>query len=443
MLALHQKIQSIVRPWLGNTSVPWFALYAMSAAFLTYFSMYAFRKPFTVGQYEGLAMWEIDYKIILILSQVLGYMVSKFIGIKVISEMMHNRRALAIIALVGCAELALFLFAIAPEPIKPIAIFFNGLPLGMIWGLVFSYLEGRKTSELLGAGLSATFIIASGMVRSVGGSLLVYWHVDPFWMPFLTGLIFLPLLLLAVYALSMLPEPNKEDIEARTLRVPMNSHDRWSMLREYWFGLLCLVLAFLMFTALRDFRDNFSAEIWTALGFGSTPEIFTYAGVRIAGIVLVVLAFLMFIRSNFIAFTANHIVIFLGTVLLGFSTYAFQQEAISGKAWMILLGTGLYMAYIPFNCFLYDRMLAITGKPGNAGFLIYISDSAGYVGSVGLLLIKHFNAPDISWLSFLQSAVYVAAIFGGLLMLASWVFFQSKMSREYESFSEAQPSVVT
>lgn len=424
MLIPHNRIEDRLRLWLSNTSVPWFALYAMSAAFLTYFSMYAFRKPFTVGQYEGLFLWDIDFKIVLILSQVVGYMLSKFIGIKVISEMMHNRRSMAIIALVGCAHFALLLFAVLPEPLKPIAIFFNGLPLGMIWGLVFSFLEGRRTSELLGAGLSATFIIASGMVRSVGGGLLVYWDVDQFWMPFFTGLIFMPLLFIAVYGLSLLPEPSQEDVDARTLRVPMNSKDRWQMLGNYWFGLLCLVLAFLMFTALRDFRDNFSAEIWSSLGYGSAPEIFTYAGVRIAAIVLVVLAFLMFIRNNFLAFTANHIVIFCGTLLLGFSTYWFQHEIISGKAWMILMGAGLYMAYIPFNCFLYDRMLAMTGKPGNAGFLIYISDSAGYIGSVGLLLIKHFHSPEISWLSFLQSAVYVSALLGGTLMIVSWVFFK-------------------
>ena len=35
------------------------------------------------------------------------------------------------------------------------AIFLNGLPLGMVWGLVILYLEGRRTSELLLVGLGA------------------------------------------------------------------------------------------------------------------------------------------------------------------------------------------------------------------------------------------------------------------------------------------------
>ena len=44
-------------------------------------------------------------------------------------------------------------------------MFFNGLPLGMIGGLVVRYLEGRRASELLLAALSCSFIVASGAVK--------------------------------------------------------------------------------------------------------------------------------------------------------------------------------------------------------------------------------------------------------------------------------------
>ena len=91
------------------------------------------------------------------------------------------------------------------------------------WGLVFSYLEVLRTSELLGAGLRATFIVASGMVRSVGKSLIVYFDVPEFWMPVTTGLIFTPLLFVSVYALSLLPEPDAADEAARQKRQPMTA----------------------------------------------------------------------------------------------------------------------------------------------------------------------------------------------------------------------------
>ncbi|MEH6451303.1 MAG: DUF5690 family protein, partial [Oleispira sp.] len=369
---IQSSIQHSIQAWLSRAPQGWFVVFAISAAFLTYFSMYAFRKPFSVGLYEQEGYFGLDFKVLLILSQVLGYMFSKYIGIRVVSGMMHNRRALVIIALVMCAQAALFLFAVLPAPLKPLAMFLNGLPLGMIWGLVFSYLEGRKTSELLGAGLSATFIVASGMVRSVGKGLIVYWDVDEFWMPVLTGLIFTPLLFISVYALSLLPEPNAEDEALRNKREPMAGSDRWKLFSQYWFGLLALIFAFMMFTGLRDFRDNFSSEIWMALGFGNEPAIFTYAGIRIAGMVLVALALLMLIRDNFKAFTANHVAIVIGCVIMVLSTQMFQQGSLDSKVWMVALGTGLYLAYIPFNCFLFDRFVAVAGPYVLVWFLLEI-----------------------------------------------------------------------
>ena len=425
---LLDRLAHRVKLQLSQSSSVWFVVFAVSAAFLTYFSMYAFRKPFSVGLYEDSMLWGIDLKILLILSQVSGYMLSKFIGIKVVSEMLHDRRGIAILGLVAMAEIALVLFAILPEPMKPLAMFLNGLPLGMIWGLVFSYLEGRKTSELLGAGLSASFIVASGAVKSVGKGLIVYLGVPEFWMPALTGLIFMPLLLVSVYALSMVPEPDADDIAQRQLRQPMNAADRWHLFRQYWFGIVVLILAYILFTGLRDFRDNFSAEIWVALGYGNEPAIFSYTGARVTAIVLGVLALLMLVKDNFRALAANHLVIVGGCGLLGASTWAFEQGSLDARTWMVMVGTGLYLAYIPYGCFLFDRLVAVAGGVANAGFLIYLADSAGYVGSFALLLLKHFHLPDISWLSFFLGSIYTAAIMGGFLVLASWCYFRLRLS---------------
>ena len=74
----------------------------MGAAFTCYFCMYAFRKPFTAITYDGEA-WGMSYKITLILAQLFGYTLSKFIGIKVISELKPKARPLALIALIGVA----------------------------------------------------------------------------------------------------------------------------------------------------------------------------------------------------------------------------------------------------------------------------------------------------------------------------------------------------
>ncbi|PNB52649.1 hypothetical protein C1X77_27345, partial [Pseudomonas sp. GW531-E2] len=82
------------------------------------FAMYAFRKPFTAATFELVPGWHwvLDYKIALIVAQVAGYALSKFIGIKVVSEIAPRHRAAAILALIGLSWLALVAFAIIPAP---------------------------------------------------------------------------------------------------------------------------------------------------------------------------------------------------------------------------------------------------------------------------------------------------------------------------------------
>ena len=151
-----------------------FALVAITAAFSTYFCMYAFRKPFSAATFEGMSFMgtAVTLKTALVISQLLGYTLSKFVGIKVCSEALARKRGVMLIALILFAEAALLLFGFLPGEWKLLAIFLNGVPLGMVWGLVVSYLEGRKTSDLLLAGLACSFIVASGVVKDVARWLM-------------------------------------------------------------------------------------------------------------------------------------------------------------------------------------------------------------------------------------------------------------------------------
>src|SRR5579862_4855287 len=120
------------RRWLAKAPAPVFALYGGLMAFGAYFAMYAFRKPFTVASYAGVAPFVVDYKIALVIAQVFGYALSKVAGVKVISETPPHLRAVAIVALIGAAQLALVAFAVIPPPWNIACMFVNGLALGMI-----------------------------------------------------------------------------------------------------------------------------------------------------------------------------------------------------------------------------------------------------------------------------------------------------------------------
>jgi MFS family permease len=395
--------------------------------------MYAFRKPFTVAHFENQFLLGIQLKIILVIAQLVGYTSSKFFGIKFISEISGKKRAIAIVSLIGISEVALLLFGISPNWLKVFFIFLNGLPLGMVWGLVFSYLEGRKLTELMGAGLCVSFIFASGFAKSVGKFLMLNFSITESWMPFCTGLVFIIPLLTSVYLLSKTPAPNAEDISNKKLRKPMTPAERKLFLSKYAIGLILLISAYVLLTVFRDFRDNFIAEIWAALGYGEMPSVFSTSETYVSLGVLVLIGGMFLIKNNHFAFYVNHLLILLGFILLGISIYLFSIHIISPMVWMILNGLGLYMAYVPFNCMLFDRIIAVTKEHANAGFLIYLADSFGYLGSVLVLLYKNFGSKNIGWLAFFQKGGYLVSFTGIILITLSFVYFLFRLQLNSEN----------
>ena len=386
------SVMDRMRDWLSRLPAPLFALYGGSMAFGAYFAMYAFRKPFTVASFAAAApVLAVQYKIALVIAQVLGYALSKIAGVKVISETPPHRRAIAILALIGAAEAALVLFALIPAPWNIACLFVNGLMLGMIWGLVFGFLEGRRLSEVLGAILCASFIVSSGVVKSAGEGVLLAGWANEYWMPAVTGLLFAPLLLFCVAGLAVMPPPTAEDERLRVARTPMDGPARRAMFAAFAPGLVGLVVIYIGLTALRDFRDNFAVEIWNGLGFKNDAEIFTLSELPVAAIVLVMMALLMFIKDNQRAFLANLGLVAVGLAIAGLCSLAFQAHLIGPITWMISLGAGLYLAYTPFNALLFDRFIAASGRVGTAGFLIYVADASGYASSVALLVFRDFT----------------------------------------------------
>jgi len=405
-----------------------FTAFAGLAGFCAYFSMYAFRKPFSAAIYGAVPGWHfaLDYKIALVLAQVAGYAVSKLIGVKAIAEIAPNERARSIVKLILLAWAALLLFAMVPAPWNVLAMFLNGLPLGLIWGLVFGFMEGRRTSEVLGAILCASFIVSSGAVKSVGKFLMDTWHVSPFWMPAATGMLFFPLLGLSVWGLSELPPPTALDELERVRRGPMGRAARSRFLARYGGGLALLVVCYVLITALRDFRDNFAAEIWAALGFGNAAAVFTESELPVAVLALTVLGVIIAVRDNVRALLVIHGVVASGLALLGVSTLAYQAGLLSPLAWMILSGAGLYMAYVPFNAMLFDRLIAVSRTVGTAGFLIYIADASGYLGSCALMIWRNFGLVQLDWLQVFMASAYAASILGILLVSSSALYFVRK-----------------
>ena len=95
--------------WIEKAPSPVFVTFAILAAFSTYFCMYSYRKPFAAAKFEGITFLgtAVALKTALVISQIIGYAFSKYIGIKVCSEVTPGRRAWTLIGLVLAAEIAL------------------------------------------------------------------------------------------------------------------------------------------------------------------------------------------------------------------------------------------------------------------------------------------------------------------------------------------------
>lgn len=411
-----------VTRWLGRAGVGPFAVYAVVMAFTTYFAMYSYRKPFAAAQYSGETVSILDLKSALIISQLFGYAMSKFLGVKVNSEMKPSRRAWALVILIVWAELALVLFAILPPGGKVFALFLNGLPLGTVWGVVFSFLEGRRSSEILGAGLSCAYVVASGAVKSIGSTFLGL-GVSENWMPALTGIVFLPVFLAAVYGLSLIPPPDPGDVAARTEREPMSGPERRAFLRRFFVGLFLLVIVYLFLTSYRDFRDNYAAEIWNDLGSGNQASVFTLTEIPIAISVMVVLGLLFLVKNNRRGLLLTYLIMIAGSALIGIATLLFDAGVIDPLTWMILVGLGLYLGYVPYGCVLFDRTIAALGIVATAVFLIYVSDAVAYSGSVAIVVYKVLGQGDISKLEFFRYFSYATSIVCTLFFSISCIYF--------------------
>jgi hypothetical protein len=414
--------------WLGRNPVA-FTLLASLSAFGAYTCMYAFRRPFTVGTFAGQELWGFKLKVLLVVAQMIGYALSKFTGIKIVSEAAPGKRIVMIAALHGLAWVGLLMLATLPPSLALVGMFLNGLPLGMIWGLVFSFLEGRRVTEFLGLGLSVSFIFASGWVKSVGSWVIGSWGVTELWMPAVTAALFVPPMALCLLIMSKLPPPDARDIAERTERAPMDRAARSRLLRELGGPLAFLVALYVLLSVYRDLRDTFMADVLKELNqpapAGLFAQVESFAGLG----VLLSLSGLWFIRNHWRALAAYHVVVVIGTTLVGASNWLFRAGQIPTFWWLALSGLGIYLAYVPFNSIFFDRLLAATRRVGTASFLIYVADASGYAASVVLYLGRLFGLKNISWTQLTWSTGWLLTAAAPLLLGIAWLGLQRQRAR--------------
>ena len=411
--------------------------WALIAAFGTYFCMYGFRKPYTAATYSDVAFFGIDYKFLLIIAQTIGYVTAKWVGIKIVSEIKPTQRVGALLGLIFFAESMLLLFGVVPRPWNILCLLLNGLPLGVVFGLVLGFLEGRKNTEALVAGLCASFIVSDGVSKSVGKMLLDN-GVTENWMPFFAGLFFLVPTLFFIAMLKYVPLPSPADVASRSERTPMKAKARWAFFMKYAPGLAGIILVYLLATLLRSVRADFAPELWKGLGYPQTPAVFTQSELWVSFGAVIINGLAIFILQHYKAFRFSLLTCLGGFAILPLSVWGLQAGL--GKfPFMVLVGLGVYIPYVAVHTTLFERLIAITKERANIGFLMYLADSVGYTGYIILILFRYAVPPGNSILSiFLRSCIFLG-ICGGLVVLYCDWYFKMKLKNNERSIIQLSP----
>ena len=333
----------------------------MVAAFVVYYCMYAFRKPFGAATWEG-AFFATSIQV--------KNSARRFTSAWLRAREAHRHTYLFRSEVrTDCVSCCLAVFCSRGSPCsrcpyagdyKFVAMFFNGLSLGMVWGLVMRPLEGRAMTEMLLAGLCVSFIIASGDVKSTGKWLmesdffLKQFGGNEAWMPFATAAIYLPFFVIGAVMLFVMPQPTQVDRALRNERKSMQDDDRQSFIKHHIVLLVPLAISYFLLTAYRDFRDTFQAEIFTSLGIVEASAFSTTERYVAFGVVAV-LSIFIFIRDSRTALVVCHLVMASGLVFCGVSTWLMTHGMLSGYRWMVLAGLGAYICYIAFHCIVFER----------------------------------------------------------------------------------------
>ena len=397
-------------------------LWAGGAALLSYSLVYALRKPYTAASFEGFDFFGTDYKVAVTTIQILGYVIAKFFGIKLISELKKERRFKFFVCSAVAAEAALVGFGLLAPPFNVAAMFLNGLSLGCMC-VIFSFIEGRKVTDMLASLLGVSMVFSSGVAKSFGLFAMNEMHVGQFWMPAVIGAFALPLLVFMGYMLKRLPQPTEEDIALRNERVTLDGNGRKLLFRSYAPILTLLFVGNFMLLVLRDIKEDFLVNILDMSNQSSW--LFAQVDTIVTLVILGIFAAFIFFRSNIRALMCLMGLVIAGCLVMTYVSLNYEALDWQPVVWLFVQSLCLYIAYLTFQTIFFDRFIACFRIRGNVGFFIAIIDFIGYMGTVTLLSTKEFLNFDMEWFAlYNHMACAVGAVCAVLFTVAAVLIYK-------------------
>lgn len=299
-----------------------------------------------------------------------------------------------------------------------------------MWGVIFSFLEGRRVTDLLASLMGLSIAISSGTAKSLGLFVMNGLHVSEFWMPAFIGAFAFPLLSLLGWAMTRLPHPTKADMELRTERVALDRKGRSAVFKSFMPVLLMLFFANLFITVLQDLKEDFLVKIIDVKAAGLSSWAFAKIDATVTLVILILFAAMSMVKSNVKVLCLLLALVTCGCAVL--SSVAFNYEAwnLPVTFWLFLQSLCLYTVYLSFQTLFFERFIACFRIKGNVGFFIITLDFIGYMGTVLVLVFKECFNPDVNWLQFYNFACSYVGIICSVSFACSAAYIVWRYRRE-------------
>lgn len=427
--SLTRRLESLSRNWI--------AVYLGFTACLTFILVYGFLKAWTVSSWSNVrSIYGVESKTWMLIVHTVGYASGKLASLILISSISpaYRFRTLLTLPLISAYFWLLFGFSGSNPILLVLSVFGSAFFLAPCWSLLYLYVEGRNQSDILGAVLSSSYIVGSGIARCFGQLILDHLDNDESWMPILTcGVYALPFLISALLV-SWTPVPSLEEKRENSNRQPMSGRAKAQFLKRYWPGIVAMTLSFMIWTAIRDIRGCFQAELWQELH----PElqgqvdssVFVLTEVPVTLAVLLALCCLNVMRDHRMSMVMQHALLCFGNTAMFVTQLLFQLRLISGATWFTLIGMSVYLCYTPITAMYYDRLVGALRLDGTATFMIDLSDCCGYFGTVVIMTLKAcceldddavVQTTDIG--PFMNTLIFVGSLVSGTLVVVSSIFW--------------------
>lgn len=406
---------------------------------LVYFTRYPiFMLPENLAHQHFARFFGVDTTLqeALVLAFSLGFGIAKFPAVPVMTSSFVFRHRFATIVLLIVSAICFtglpLAFSDGQPQLSAMGLFLGCFPQSWIYGGMVTYLEGRRSTEMLMAVM--TFFSVSGGSASRGfAEAVLNFGMNPVWMPFLIAVCVLPPVMFLFFILDRSPLPDAMDIAQRRKRTAMTSKERQLFVLSWWPGLTLIIFAYMMITALRQFRDLFCHDLLTAANGGITPSPLIVACLDLPGALtaFVTIAACGRFGNNVQAFVAMIILMIMLLLSICASTLAYSLKLISGVSWQYCVSIGLYGTYaILSGSPLYDRLLAAASPTGGtSAFLIFASDCIGYAATIVLLLWKTFGqkGPSADILAQFIGVAHLLSIASVACFLLALVYFKRRL----------------